>query len=146
MSGYQHHSYIVLPFSLTLINAGVVWPSSFANALNAMSILSFDFSVMSGLFCMVNMSFYANLLSSTMLLTMAVIAIFVRAYIMRRRTSDAKRAKKIWQDGLFVVMYVLLFAYPVVSVRVVETFSCHDVEGVRYLRADYSIQVSGLQV
>ena len=95
---------------------------------------------------MVNMSFYANLLSSTMLLTMAVIAIFVRAYIMRRCTSDAKRAQKIWQDGLFVVMYVLLFAYPVVSVRVVETFSCHDVEGVRYLRADYSIQVSGLQV
>jgi hypothetical protein len=77
---------------------------------------------------------------------MVVIAIFVRACIMRRRTSDAKRANKIWQDGLFVAMYVLFFAYPIVSIRVVETFACHEVEGVRYLRADYSVQVSGLQV
>ena len=130
----------MLAFTLILCYAGVVWPSSFANALNVMSILSFDFSVMSGLFCIVNMSFYANLICSTMLLTMVVVAIFVRVCIMRRRTSDARRAKKVWQDGLFVAMYILLFAYPVVSVRVVETFACHEVEGVRYLRADYSIQ------
>jgi serine/threonine protein kinase len=105
-----------------------------------MSVLSFDFGVMSGLFCIVNMSFYANLLSSTMLLVAVVVAIFVRACFMRRRMINAKRAQKIWQDGLFVAMYVLLFAYPVVSIRVVETFACHEVEGVRYLRADYSIQ------
>ena len=37
-------------------------------------------------------------------------------------------------------VYLLLFAYPVVAVKVVRAFACHDVEGVRYLRADYSIR------
>jgi hypothetical protein len=84
------------------------------------------------------MSFYTNLLISTMTLASVVVAVILRSYLMRRREQDTERAKKIWQDGLFVAMYTLLFAYPVVSVKVVETIACHEVEGVSYLRADYS--------
>jgi hypothetical protein len=73
-----------------------------------------------------------------MILASVVVAVLLRSYLMRRREKDIERAKKIWQDGLFVAMYILLFAYPVVSVKVVETFACHEVSGVRYLRADYS--------
>jgi hypothetical protein len=37
---------------------GVGWPQSFARALDAISILSFDLSVMLGGFCIFDMSFY----------------------------------------------------------------------------------------
>jgi hypothetical protein len=36
-------------------------------------------------------------------------------------------------------VYILLFAYPVVAVKVVETFGCHNIDGRFYLRVDYSI-------
>jgi hypothetical protein len=48
--------------------------------------------------------------------------------------------EKARQSCLFVAVYVLVFAYPAVSVKVVETFGCHVVEGVPYLRADYSLE------
>jgi hypothetical protein len=136
------HLKVVISFMTLLVTLGsqfgVVWPDSFAKALNAMSVLSFDFSIMSGLFCIVNMRFYDNLLSTTMLLAIAVIGVLVRSYVLLRRATDEQRAKEIWQEAIFVAMYILLFAYPVVSVKVVEAFACHEVEGVRYLRADYS--------
>ena len=36
-------------------------------------------------------------------------------------------------------VYLLAFAYPTVSIKVVELFGCHDVEGTYYVRADYSL-------
>ena len=35
---------------------------------------------------------------------------------------------------------VLLFAFPIVSVDLVEAFACHEVEGRYYLKGDYSIE------
>ena len=34
--------------------------------------------------------------------------------------------------------YLLIFAYPALSVKIVGMFGCHTVDGVAYLRADYS--------
>ena len=34
----------------------------------------------------------------------------------------------------------MLFAYPVVAVKVVQVFACHEVEGSSFLRADYSAE------
>ena len=34
----------------------------------------------------------------------------------------------------------LLFAFPIVSVDLVEAFACHEVEGTFYLRVDYSVE------
>jgi hypothetical protein len=75
------------------------------------------------------------LLSSTLLLLMAVFAISARSYILYRRrcaafalrgiskiTSD-RSVEKIRQNGIFVVVYLLLFAYPVVSVKIVAAFA-----------------------
>ena len=39
-----------------------------------------------------------------------------------------------------MAIYLLLFAYPVLSVKIVEAFACHEVEGVQYLRADYNMR------
>ena len=44
------------------------------------------------------------------------------------------------QQGRFFAGYLLLFAFPIVSVDLVEAFACHEVEGTFYLRVDYSIE------
>jgi hypothetical protein len=38
-----------------------------------------------------------------------------------------------------VAVYILVFAYPILAVRLIEAFSCQEVEGKRYLRADYAV-------
>ena len=112
---------------------GIVWPPSFAQALDAVSVLSLDFGVLLGGFCIADISFYQRLLSSTLVLLLAAGAIILRSRLM----STQAAAKK---HGVFVAVYLLLFAYPVLSVKIVEAFACHEVEGVRYLRADYSVR------
>jgi hypothetical protein len=44
---------------------GVIWPSAFATALGVLSAMSFDFSVVGGAFCVINMSFYGRYIHST---------------------------------------------------------------------------------
>jgi hypothetical protein len=115
---------------------GVVWPSSFAQALDAMSVLSLDFGVLLGGFCIADITFYQRLLSSTLLLLGAVGVIIVRSQLTNGRVAKKSRAKQ----GVFVAIYLLLFAYPVLSVKIVEAFACHEVEGERFLRADYRVR------
>jgi hypothetical protein len=106
----------------------------FARALDTLAVLSFDFGAMLGGFCIIDMSFYQSLLTSTLLLVAAVAAIMVYQKLRRRRRSG-----KGSKHGLFAAVYLLLFAYPVISVKVVGAFACHEIEGVLYLRADYNI-------
>jgi hypothetical protein len=112
---------------------GIVWPPSFAQALDAVSVLSLDFGVLLGGFCIADISFYQRLLSSTLVLLLAAGAIILRSRLMS--TQAAAKAQ-----GVFVAVYLLLFAYPVLSVKIVEAFACHEIEGVRYLRADYNVR------
>jgi nitrate reductase NapE component len=102
-----------------------------------MSVLSLDFGVLLGGFCIADISFYQRLLSSTLILLGAVGMIILRSRsTSMRAAAKGSRAKQ----GVFVAIYLLLFLYPVLSVKIVEAFACHEVEGVRYLRADYSVR------
>ena len=67
---------------------GVVWPSSFAQALDAMSVLSLDFGVLlGGWFCIADITFYQRLISSTLLLLGAVGVIIVRSQLTGERAE-----------------------------------------------------------
>jgi hypothetical protein len=114
---------------------GVIWPSSFARALETMSVLSLDFTSFVGGLCFFDMSFYQSLLSSTLLLLVAVFVIGARSYVLYRRRCAALALRgiflvtgdidveKIRHDCIFVSIYLLLFAYPVVSVKIVAAFA-----------------------
>jgi uncharacterized membrane protein HdeD (DUF308 family) len=88
-----------------------------------MGALSFDVGIISGLACLADMSFYGSLLCSTLGLVLLVASILIGSTVLGRRTNDHDIANKYWSDGIFVCVYVLLFAYPTVSVKVVETFA-----------------------
>jgi amino acid transporter len=107
--------------------------------------MSLDFGVLLGGFCVFDMSFHQNLLTSTSLLLLSVFLIITISHWLHRRHENfyrgSSRAKFKHADrGVFVAVYLLLFAYPVLSVKISSVFACHEVAGIRYLEADYSIR------
>jgi hypothetical protein len=94
----------------------------------------FDPSAICSGLCLFKVSFYDNLIFSTSGLIVAL-AIIGCAYYNRPQSR-----------GFFLqlAVYLLLFAYPLVSAKVVGAFGCHQVsmhdnpEGTWYLRADYA--------
>jgi serine/threonine protein kinase len=124
----------------------VIWPTFFARALDGFAVLAFDFGITASMFCLVDMSFYQNLLGLTVFLILVVFSVLVRTGFRcwcKQRSGDSDAAGRIWREGVFVAVYLCVFAYPLVSVKVIEVFSCHNVEGVYYLRADYSQKCAG---
>jgi hypothetical protein len=102
-----------------------------------MSVLSLDFGVLLGGFCIADITFYQQLLSSTLLLLGAVGLVILRSQLTNRQAAAKETRAK---QGVFVAIYLLLFAYPVLSVKIVEAFACHEVGGVHFLRADYRVR------
>jgi hypothetical protein len=106
---------------------GISWPPAFLCALSVLSFLSFDLGAFSGVFCLFRVSFFQNLLFSTL----GLVAFLALLY-------GLSRWKRSLRDALTqLAVYVLLFAYPALSTKLVAAFSCHNVDGVFYLRADY---------
>jgi hypothetical protein len=124
---------------------GVVWPASFARALDGLSVLSFDFGVLAGVFCMANIDYYQSLLLSTLFLVGIICVIL---------STPGISVKKC----VFAAVYTALFAYPVCSVKIVQMFACHEIVYMNdvsitpaaanisatatrtFLRADYSLE------
>jgi hypothetical protein len=71
-----------------------------------MSLLSLDFGVLLGGFCIANITFYQRLLSSTLLLLGAVGVIILRSQLTKRQAAAKESRAK---QGVFVAIYVLLF-------------------------------------
>ena len=114
---------------------GVTWPPKFLAALATMSALTFDLSVLSGVFCLFKVSFLASLCFSTGSLVLVLIVCF----------SISKLKPHLKDTCIKFCVYLLLFAYPVVSVKCVEAFACHNVDGESYLRADYSVNCASAE-
>jgi hypothetical protein len=92
-------------------------------------LLTFDFATIAGVFCIVDLSFFSSLLCTTLTLLGLAGASFAASKLLQRWSQLAKE----------VAIYLLLFAFPIVSVKLVQAFACHKVDGVFYLRADYSV-------
>ena len=98
---------------------GVAWPENFLKALDVLSLISFDFGVFAGLFCLVQMDFYDSLLSSTSTLLMTVVVIHSVNKFIRSKGKATDEAKAIMDNSRFLTGYLLLFAFPIVSVDLV---------------------------
>jgi hypothetical protein len=126
-----------------------------------MSYLTFDLSVILGSIC-IDVSFYNSLIGSTLTLAVIVALIFVgsrtgvpsRATMLSMvrsgRSGSSKLARTMNEQessnkylrrvSIYVGVYILLFAYPPIASRLVQALGCHSVEGVKYLRVDYTVR------
>jgi hypothetical protein len=69
-----------------------------------------------------------QLLSSTILLLVLVALVLLVSFMRKRFVNKYGRRSTGWSNGdddggIFVCVYLLLFAYPILSVRIVEAFS-----------------------
>eukprot|EP00935_MAST-01C_sp_MAST-1C-sp1_P001397 g1397.t1 len=134
---------------------GVVWPSSFAHELDVFSLMSPDLGIFSGLFCLVNISYYQKLLTTTLLLVFVFFAMLAGSwlYVKRSKRRRLEDSSSFWRRIFFLPIYWLIFAYPIVAVKVVRLFGCHTITEVinstsvpeelatrTYLRTDYSLE------
>mgnify|MGYP007045452703 CR=1 FL=1 len=71
-TGVFAHVKILVSFVTIMLTVdrqfGVTWPPAFQRALAALSVLSLDFGILTSLLCVVDLSFYSNLLCTTLLL------------------------------------------------------------------------------
>ena len=71
-TGVFAHVKILVAFVTIMLTVdkqfGVTWPATFQRALAALSVLSLDFGILTSLLCIMSLSFYANLLCTTLLL------------------------------------------------------------------------------
>ena len=97
--------------------------------LAVLSTFSFDVKIMSSMFCLVSFSFYDSLLGTTLgMLSVVLLALAIHMFVPSRR-----------EFVRITAVYFCIFTFPVVSVKIMETFACHTVEGERLLRADYAL-------
>jgi hypothetical protein len=118
---------------------GIVWPAQFVKVLSVMSLLSFDCSAIASTFQIVKWDFYESLLCQTVTLSIVVFGIMAASKYRGKQLDDISVEKR----GRFIAVYLVLFAFPVVSMNLVDAFACQEVLGGRhFLRRDYSIECS----
>jgi hypothetical protein len=96
--------------------------------------------MLTSMLCAVRLSFYTSLVVNTLGLTATVCCIYIAYRWKLYHAQPAAGHSQLRNDALFVAVYLLVFAYPVLSVKIVEAFACHVVEDTSWLRIDYSIQ------
>jgi hypothetical protein len=161
-TGVFAHMKLLISFTTVVVTVdkqfGIIWPVQFQRALAALSVLSLDIGMLTSMLCAVRLSFYTrystsytmhhtlysywlsfytSLVITTLGLTGAIGCIYIAYRLKTRAIADTARLQNSF---LFVAIYLLVFAYPVLSVKIVEAFACHIVEGVPWLRVDYSIK------
>ena len=140
---------------------GVRWPDSFLRALALLSTLTFDLSAISALLCIKRISFFESLVFSTLGLVFVVAGLYALARLKPNLRHVCLKS----------AVYLLLFAYPgavaavaviriyvaihsplhhshfsllqtVVSVKIVEAFSCQAIDGKCFRRRKLVRQTS----
>jgi hypothetical protein len=140
--GIMAHAKIFLSF-FTIVGTidtqfGIKWPANFLDFLSWVSMtFTLDVPLFTSMFCLVKVNLYESVQGTTLLL-LAVVAALGCIKLLTKSESLKKNCT-------FALVYVSIFAYPVVSSKVVDIFACHDVDGVPYHRADYSLACKGAE-
>jgi hypothetical protein len=130
---------------------GVIWPVPFTICLDILSVFALDLSALSSLLCLIKVTFYGDLLASTIGILLVELAILFIWPAWQRRNSQRDLFGDWRLDEITTVtrkyyvtvaVYTLVFLYPVLSVKLLRAFGCHEVNGVYYLKADYSVECS----
>jgi hypothetical protein len=102
--------------------------------------MSLDLGILLSTTCLVRASFAQELLLSTLLPVAVVATIFAISKVRSKHAEQSDLRVAIERQATFVCVYILVFAYPMVSTKVVAVFTCHSIDSVSYLRADYAME------
>ena len=105
---------LVFPF-LVHRRFGVVWPVSFDFSLDVLAVISLDFGALTSILCIAKLSFYGDLLCSTLGLLLAEAAILLGPPLWQKcrnwfRSWGGRVSDKPSRFCKLVAVYLLLFA------------------------------------
>ncbi|CAN0014564.1 unnamed protein product [Scytosiphon promiscuus] len=132
---------IVTQFS-SVVN--VVYPDIYASFLAVLNAVNFDLGFLLSISCIVDINFYGRLFFTTIgpLVVFGGLAATYAVSRSRNRHSPAgMQAAK--SKHLSIALFISFVVYSSVSFNIFQTFVCETLDdGVKYLRADYSLTCS----
>ena len=126
----------------------VAMPAAVASLLNIFDVLNLSIDAFGlPLSCLQLGSFFNQLLF--LVLSPCVLGLFILAFSMAIEVLTKRKAASL-KAGLLralpYLLYLLFFAFPLVSSRAFQAFDCEDFDdGTRFLRADYSLACYGTE-
>ena len=123
-------------------------PASVASLLNVIDVLNLSIDVLGlPLSCLQLDSFFSQLLFlvlSPCVLGLLVLACSMATEVLAKRTAANLKVGLI--RALPYLLYVLFFAFPLVSSRAFQAFDCEEFDdGTSFLRVDYSLSCNGAE-
>ena len=126
----------------------VAMPASVASLLNVFDVLNLSIDALGlPLSCLQLGSFFDQLLFlvlSPCVLGLLILALSMATEVLTKRKAASLKAGLL--RALPYLLYLLFFAFPLVSSRAFQAFDCEDFDdGTRFLRADYSLACNGTE-
>jgi hypothetical protein len=139
----QHlHKAVIMPYVKIIIsfftvaatvdtNYGVIWPEAFARVLEVMSVMSLKMPALAQLVCAAELNVFFHRLQIQVLLCLVLLLTIHFGSNWQRLWWPREWS---WYGGT----YFLVFVYPTMSTEIIKVFSCTEISGKFYLRADFS--------
>ena len=123
-------------------------PASVASLLNAFDVLNLSIDALGlPLSCLQLGSFFDQLLFLVLLpcvLGLLILVVSMTTEVLTKRKAASLKAGLL--RALPYLLYLLFFAFPLVSSRAFQAFDCEEFDdGTRFLRADYSLACYGTE-
>jgi uncharacterized membrane protein len=127
----------------------IPWPTHYQTFINAFTLVNFDFLSWSSVDCVRKVNFWTRFwvftLTPLVLLVLVFVLYLLPRYIHHYRTMDdydlqraarERSSRQFWKLFLFTLFLI----YPGVSSTTLRVFVCREIEGERYLLADFDIK------
>ena len=123
-------------------------PAAVASLLNVFDVLNMSIDALGlPLSCLQLGSFFNQLLFLVLLpcgLGLIILALSMATEVLTKHQAASRKA--VLLRALPYLLYLLFFAFPLVSSRAFQAFDCEDFDdGTRFLRADYSLACYGTE-
>ncbi len=129
--------------------ADIPWPTYFTRFIRYFDFVNFDFVPWGSVECVATLTFYDKLLLYAILppcvLALLAAVPYTLLYVQDRmdfsdsptwRIQRKLRRRKVMK----LLVFALFLMYPTISARVLSFFVCRDINGTRYLAADFHLE------
>lgn len=127
--------------------AGDTYPEVYDDFVSKLNVINVDIGFFVSSSCMIRTNFYHRLLFATLSPLVVLLVLRATYRIGKKRNEGSPRAlRAVKRKHLSAGLFIAFFIYPSVSFTIFQTFVCDTLDdGVRYLRADYSLTCSAEQ-
>eukprot|EP00457_Paulinella_chromatophora_P000030 gb/GEZN01000030.1/.p1 GENE.gb/GEZN01000030.1/~~gb/GEZN01000030.1/.p1 ORF type:complete len:3581 (-),score=336.49 gb/GEZN01000030.1/:465-11183(-) len=149
---YLYNVKIILGFIQIVTNMTLVldvpWPSQYTRVMRALDFLNFNIIPWDAVQCAVNVDYFTQLIVTVVSVPAGLLVCQIMLMLPMKFLDYYKfggkaglRRRRIFRLKYWkLVIFTLFLIYPSVSVTICQMFQCDLVNGVHYMKADYSLE------